>query len=81
MALGDFAPLGDIAMVIPVAVATMTPIPLTVAYIFKRVQECRGKTKTLKLEIPFDDNDNHTLTSSTSPLHKTPSNNSGPIAA
>lgn len=81
VALGDFAPLGDIAMVIPVAVATMTPIPLTVAYIFKRVQECRGKTKTLKFDIPFDDNDNHTLASSTSPLNKSPSDFCGPIAA
>lgn len=81
MALQEFAPLGDIAMVIPVAVATMTPIPLTVAYIIKRVQECRGKAATLKVDIPFDDNDNHALTSSTSPLHKSPSDSCKPIHA
>lgn len=70
MALQDYAPLGEIAMVIPIAVATMTPLPLTVAYIVKRVQECRGKAGNMKVEVPFDNNDNHALSASTTPLHK-----------
>lgn len=70
VALQDYAPLGEIAMVIPIAVATMTPLPLTVAYIVKRVQECRGKAGNMKVEVPFDNNDNHALSASTTPLHK-----------
>uniref|UniRef100_A0A2P2HWE9 P3 protein-like n=1 Tax=Hirondellea gigas TaxID=1518452 RepID=A0A2P2HWE9_9CRUS len=32
IALSSFAPLGDIAMVVPIAVATLTPVPLLGAY-------------------------------------------------
>lgn len=81
VALQDYAPLGDIAMVIPVAVATMTPIPLTVAYIIKRVQECRGKAAHMKVDVPFDNNDNHALSGSTSPLHKSGSDSCRPVLA
>ena len=70
MALQDYAPLGDIAIVIPIAVATMTPLPLTLAYIMKRIQECRGKAGNLKVDVPYDNNDNHALSASTTPLRK-----------
>ncbi|KAG0712038.1 P3 protein [Chionoecetes opilio] len=81
VALQDYAPLGDIAMVIPVAVATMTPVPLTLAYIIRRVQECRGKAAQMKVDVPFDDNDNHALNGTITPLHKSTSDSCKPVLA
>ncbi|KAF2361006.1 Bile acid:sodium symporter/arsenical resistance protein Acr3 [Trinorchestia longiramus] len=40
IALSSFSPLGDIAMVVPVAVASLTPLPLLVAYLITWI---RGK--------------------------------------
>ncbi|KAK3864006.1 hypothetical protein Pcinc_030267 [Petrolisthes cinctipes] len=77
LALRELAPLGDITMVVPIAVATMTPIPLTIAYIARRVQQCRkGKSAS----IPDEDEEEDKLsvqlstTNSASPLHKTATN-------
>lgn len=41
IALGKLSPLDDIAIVMPVAVATMTPIPLFICFIAKYI---RSKT-------------------------------------
>nr|XP_053633456.1 hepatic sodium/bile acid cotransporter-like isoform X1 [Cherax quadricarinatus]XP_053633458.1 hepatic sodium/bile acid cotransporter-like isoform X1 [Cherax quadricarinatus]XP_053633459.1 hepatic sodium/bile acid cotransporter-like isoform X1 [Cherax quadricarinatus]XP_053633460.1 hepatic sodium/bile acid cotransporter-like isoform X1 [Cherax quadricarinatus]XP_053633461.1 hepatic sodium/bile acid cotransporter-like isoform X1 [Cherax quadricarinatus]XP_053633462.1 hepatic sodium/bile acid len=48
VALKEYAPLGDITIVIPIAVATMTPIPLTIAYIIKRILACTMKSRKLE---------------------------------
>lgn len=50
VALRKYAPLGDVTMVIPVAVATMTPIPLTIAYIIKRIRDCRRQHNTYEID-------------------------------
>ncbi|XP_045600862.2 hepatic sodium/bile acid cotransporter [Procambarus clarkii] len=87
VALKDYAPLGDITMVIPIAVATMTPIPLTIAYIIKRIQDCRKRHRKLELKCPYDDEDDikndMPLSASTSctPLHKDANDNSKIVLA
>ncbi|XP_027236984.2 ileal sodium/bile acid cotransporter [Penaeus vannamei] len=86
VALQEFAPLGDITMVIPVAVATMTPIPLTIAYIAKRIRECRAKKTTYEVDCPDDYEDDmknqlHLSPSSTSSLHKDANDNSKAVLA
>ncbi|CAL4068383.1 unnamed protein product [Meganyctiphanes norvegica] len=54
IALGDVAPLGDIAMIIPVAVATMTPVPLTIALIAKKIMDCRNRRDSKDLAYAID---------------------------
>lgn len=73
-------------MVIPVAVATMTPIPLTIAYIAKRIRECRAKKTTYEVDCPDDYEDDmknqlHLSPSSTSSLHKDANDNSKAVLA
>ena len=43
----DEAPLGDIGMLMPIMVATMTPVPLFVVYIIKCITD--RKSKEIKL--------------------------------
>ncbi|KAG7171292.1 Solute carrier family 10 member 6-like 3 [Homarus americanus] len=85
VALQEFAPLGDVTMVIPIAVATMTPIPLTIAYIIKRIREYRKQSFSKDVEFPFDDEEarNGHLSSSNSatPLHKDANGNSKMVVA
>lgn len=74
LALKEFAPLGDITMVIPIAVATMTPIPLTIAYIARRVRQCRRrKSSAFPIESDDEEADKRSVqlstTNSASPLH------------
>lgn len=64
-------------MVIPVAVATMTPIPLTIAYIARRVWQCRHRSS---LSITDDDieedkvSTQFSTTNSASPLNTATTN-------
>ena len=53
-------------MVVPVAVATMTPLPLLVVYIIIQVRKCRRKAAHKKFDIPIENNDEQTLSGSTS---------------
>lgn len=81
VALQKYAPLGDIAMVIPIAVATMTPIPLTIAYIFKRIKKCRDGSSKYELDrFEYEDDEKqHSLqlstSDSTTPIHKDANDN------
>ncbi|XP_066942403.1 ileal sodium/bile acid cotransporter-like [Macrobrachium rosenbergii] len=81
LALQKFAPLGDITMVIPVAVATMTPIPLTIAYIFNRIKKCRQKPSNYEIDCSeYEDDDEKgsvqmSPSDSTTPLHKDANDN------
>ncbi|KAK7071074.1 hypothetical protein SK128_024596 [Halocaridina rubra] len=80
VALQKYAPLGDITMVIPVAVATMTPIPLTIAYIVKRCRkqpESPAKYNIDCIENDIAEKDCFQIPScdSTTPLHKDANDN------
>ncbi|XP_037785974.1 ileal sodium/bile acid cotransporter-like [Penaeus monodon] len=79
-ALQKFSPLGDITVVVPVAVATLTPIPLLLALLCKRLYERRRRSKLEGIDGPCENPDDPTASPSSSNLKMTPANSQTPLS-
>ncbi|ROT67889.1 ileal sodium/bile acid cotransporter [Penaeus vannamei] len=79
-ALQKFSPLGDITVVVPVAVATLTPIPLLLALLCKRLYERRRKSKLEGIDGPCENPEDPTASPSSSNLKMTPANSQTPLS-
>ncbi|XP_042878983.1 ileal sodium/bile acid cotransporter-like [Penaeus japonicus] len=79
-ALQKFSPLGDITVVVPVAVATLTPIPLLLALLCKRLYDRRHRSKLEGIDGPCENPEGAAASASSSNLKMTPANSQTPLS-